>query len=224
VPGSIGKCEAVTGPPHGTRTKCADGGGDACKALGCDGSKDRTKCSVYANGLEKECAPASCSAGLETPAAVCDGMGACGTAKPRPCSPYVCDTTKCKVACASNDDCAMGFSCNKTTAQCDPIEASCSDDELSSVPLDKSKPARDCSPYRCNSATGDCNKTCAKSEDCAPGRICDGTVCVDPAAPSDASTEADAGGCAFSSPGKSNTPRLALLLAVALVAARRRRR
>jgi len=223
IAGAEGTCSPVTGAVHGSRTPCSDGGGDVCKALACDGSKDRGKCAVYAGGLDKECSPATCKAGVATEAATCDGAGACKTPTTKSCSPYACDTTKCKTTCTATADCAASFDCDKSLGQCVPVKATCSADGLSSIPIDKSPP-RNCAPFRCNASTGDCFFTCATSDQCQVDYSCDGTTCV-PSAPQ--ATGSDSGGCGCETgPGRAGASgTLAALALIGLLglAARRTR-
>ena len=219
VPGAVGKCTGVSGPTHGTRDKCSDGGGEICKALSCDGSKDRTKCAVYANGLDKQCAPASCKDGNATTASTCDGAGACKPGTTASCVAYACGGTTCKTTCAVNDDCASGYGCDSTKSQCTPLHPTCSGDGQSSIAPDKltTKP---CAPYKCDPSTNNCFETCTTAADCAPGLSCDGTHCVAPSGDTGGS-----GGCAMGAPsGDGALLGISAILGVlAAVGARRRR-
>jgi len=188
VKGAEGTCVGVAGAPHGARTACSDGGGSTCKALACDGAKDRTKCAVFANGLDKECAPASCTNAVATDAATCDGSGGCRTPTQKSCAPFACGDNFCRTSCASESDCSTGNVC--TAGACVPAQSTCSSDGLSSQPADKSAP-KSCAPFRCNPSSGDCYATCTSSEQCTGGAVCDGTNCV-PAATEDSGSS---GGC-----------------------------
>jgi len=216
VPGALGKCTAINGAPHGTRTKCSEGGSDLCKALACDGGKDRTKCTGYANGPDKECAPASCVDDTATEASYCDGSGTCRKTTGKSCTPYRCGDKVCRTSCGSDADCVTGNVCD--SGKCLVAKAKCSDDGLSSIPADKSA-ARACGVYRCNPAIGDCFTTCTASDQCASPSVCDGAHCV--SAPSDG-TE-DGGGCGLSSNGRSGGSAFVILALVAALARLRRR-
>jgi len=109
VPGSLGTCTAVTGAVHGSRTTCADGSGDPCKATKCDGS-DLVACHLPAAGLIA-CGTNSCSAGIETHTSTCDGAGKCADV-PKTCDAYLCDTTTCKTTCTTIADCSPGHWCS----------------------------------------------------------------------------------------------------------------
>jgi hypothetical protein len=193
LPGSEGKCTPVVGEqPHGARTRCSDGGGDLCKALQCDGSKDVTKCVSYANGPDKVCEQA-CTDGTAS-VAVCDGSGACGTPDKKSCGAFVCDVSTCKTSCASESDCAPGYTCDAASKKCVPQKttATCSADGTASISADKSS-TKPCAPYLCNTSSGDCYATCTGSEQCAGGTVCEQGSCVAHQADGDTG-----GGCRFS--------------------------
>ncbi len=211
VGGAEGKCVGVTGAPHGTRTACSSGGADVCKALTCDGSKDRNKCASFANGLEKECARA-CESGTLSVAS-CDGSGGCGAPKTSSCAGYACDGDRCRTACTSKEHCTAGYYCG-ASGKCEPAVGKCSDDRKSSTDP-KTGATSDCAPYLCDPGSGACIKTCGSANDCQPGAACSEGRC-EPAAPVD-----DSGGCAMRHP---TGPGAGVALALAaLVVARRRR-
>jgi hypothetical protein len=108
VPGKLGWCSPVAGAPRGSRAACGGTGtGTECGAA-CDGA-ERTKCN-YPAVDSKACSTTACTAGLETHASTCDGMGLCKDVA-KSCGAYVCGTTVCLTTCASSIDCATGFSC-----------------------------------------------------------------------------------------------------------------
>ncbi len=91
----------------------------------------------------------------------------------------------------------------------------------STCPVDDAVPF-ECEPYICEPAFGACRTSCASSADCKNGFVCDvpSKTCIAPSVPA-----ADDGGCAVSEPGASRGGAIvALGLALAGVAARRRRR
>jgi MYXO-CTERM domain-containing protein len=111
VPGSVGKCSPVTGPPHGARSACVGNTADATCGLQCNGDKssDRTACHYPPNGAL--CSGAGCAGGYETKPSYCDGAGNCGDNK-KACAPFQCGTTACKSTCTNaTTDCAPGFEC-----------------------------------------------------------------------------------------------------------------
>src|SRR6202023_4223481 len=55
---------------------------------------------------------ASCSGGVATLSAACDGAGRCPAPQAQACAPYVCGPTACLGNCASNADCAAGDWCS----------------------------------------------------------------------------------------------------------------
>jgi hypothetical protein len=218
VAGAEGTCTGVKGPAHGARPKCFDGGTDVCTALQCDGST-RNKCVDFAAGPETECGALSCHDGVVTPKGRCDFKGACKPSADVGCAPYLCDDKGCKTSCTSNADSAPKFACHSATGKCGSLKASCDGDGLGSIPTDGSG-RHDCAPLRCNPATGDCFTTCTKSDDCAPGNVCgaDGK-CV-----AAAGDTGDSGGCALSTPGRTSGSFALGLLALGLLARRRRAR
>jgi hypothetical protein len=214
VDGSKGTCAPVVGAAHGSRAACSDGGGDACKVMECDGNRDRTACVAFKNSTETECSPASCTAGSAIAPGKCDGAGVCSIPAATTCAPFACDAKICKTTCAADSDCAPGNVCNAST--CVTATSTCSEDGQSSLPADKS-PAKACAPFACDRSTGNCFGTCATSEQCGVGYVCDGTQCV-AVAPETGSD----GGCSLS---PKHDPRwLALLGAAVAVGLLRQRR
>ncbi len=106
VPGSVGSCSAVTGAPHGARTACASDGsacGGACNGVA-------TGACTYP-GAPASCRSASCSGGVETLGAACDGAGHCPPVNTQICTPYVCGATACRTSCSADGECASGDYC-----------------------------------------------------------------------------------------------------------------
>ena len=116
VPGFVGECVAV--PAGGDlRNDCADEGAPTCKKDGtCDG---KGSCRLYLTGTP--CGGPSCAENIAIGARTCNGIGTCG-APPTPCTPYVCDATACKTACAGPADCQPGFICDGTSCVVNSIE------------------------------------------------------------------------------------------------------
>ncbi|MFI5298569.1 MAG: kelch repeat-containing protein, partial [Polyangiales bacterium] len=169
VAGSEGVCSPVAGQPHGTRSACSDGAGNACAATSCD-NNNRTNCAAFASATTT-CAPAACASNTLTHEATCDGAGSCKTPTTSSCSPYHCaDATKCATSCTTNTDCATGFFC--ASGACSAITATCSGDDTQSIPQDGSG-AKSCAPYLCDPSTGNCFPQCAASSQCAAGDVCD---------------------------------------------------
>ncbi len=104
VAGSEGTCVAVSGAPIGGRPACGSDG-SAC-AGACDGVV-RAAC-VYPT---IQCRGASCTAGVQTAAASCDGAGACPAPVTASCGAYACGVSACSASCAADDGCASGFHC-----------------------------------------------------------------------------------------------------------------
>jgi outer membrane protein OmpA-like peptidoglycan-associated protein len=108
VAGHAGTCTAVNGAPHGGLRGTCPGDGTVCSSA-CDGA-DRTACSFP--GTATVCRSPTCSAGVATPAATCDGAGTCAaTPTPVACGPYACSGTSCAAGCTSSADCSGGRVC-----------------------------------------------------------------------------------------------------------------
>src|SRR5207244_6720645 len=96
-PGSVGACVAVAGEPRAPRAACG-GDGTAC-AGSCDGT-NRAACGYPGSGTQ--CRGASCSAGVATLPASCDGSGRCPAAAKEACNAYICGPDARKRGCASD--------------------------------------------------------------------------------------------------------------------------
>ena len=108
--GSVGLCSATTGAPIGTRAACINFG-TTCGGR-CNGS-NRTECTYPPSTVV--CVAASCSGGVASSSASCDGRGVCGTPRRTDCNPYVCGPTACLTRCATDTDCSTGLRCQAGT-------------------------------------------------------------------------------------------------------------
>jgi hypothetical protein len=220
--GALGKCGPVSGSPHGARAACDAGGGSVCAARACDGLLDRSKCVGWASGTATTCNPSHCEGGAFVAAATCDGVGACRTVTPSPCTPYACTDGGCKTTCAKDDDCAATFRCE--ASRCAPRDATCTADGKSSQPRVGAPVA--CAPYACDPGPGTCRATCRSSSDCDEGYTCDDVrrECLVPSGATGGSS--DGGGCAIGDAGVRGACSAwsGLLAIVGLAGARRRRR
>ncbi len=108
--GLVGLCTPTTGAPVGTRAACSNFG-TTCGGR-CDGT-NRTEC-TFPN-TTTVCVAASCSGGVATSSATCDGRGSCGTPRRTDCMPYVCGATSCLSMCTTDTDCATGLRCQSGT-------------------------------------------------------------------------------------------------------------
>lgn len=220
VDGSFGVCVPVSGAPHGARAACEPGSEDPCAAKVCDGTA-RASCGGFV-GNKVACRPASCTAGVASRAASCDGSGKCPAAVTQTCAPYLCAGDDCgKPPCKSDAECATDYRCAiakgatqgecvvRTDNLCDGAHTVTARDGLTS----------DCSPYVCD--VSGCKKSCATSNDCVGGFICDATAgtgtCV---APTAGATESD-GGC---SAGRTRSTTIGWLAVAAAAGLIRRRR
>ena len=108
VPGQVGTCANVVGAPHGSRQACGSDG-TACGGS-CDGS-DATQCAYP--GASVECRAGSCSAGVMTEPAACNGSGTCPARVQDACGPAGCSGAVCATTttCSSDAQCAATASC-----------------------------------------------------------------------------------------------------------------
>jgi uncharacterized repeat protein (TIGR01451 family) len=105
LPSARGTCSPVTGAPVGGRAACADDGS------GCGGACDGTHglaCAYPASS----CRDASCSGGVATVAAACDGAGRCPAPEQQACAPYLCGGAACAGNCTADGDCTAGDWCS----------------------------------------------------------------------------------------------------------------
>src|SRR5207245_3240396 len=118
VPGQVGSCANAVGAPHGSRQACASDG-TACGGA-CDGS-DATQCAYP--GATVECRAGSCSAGVMTEPAACNGSGTCPARVQDACGPAGCSGAVCATTttCSSDAQCAATASC--VAGVCQPTGA-----------------------------------------------------------------------------------------------------
>lgn len=89
-------------------------GSDVCGNDGtCNGEGECRKV-----GAGQVCAEPSCSGKTFTPAATCDGDGACATPTTEDCGQYPCAATGCSKSCSSQGDCSATSYCNLATNTC----------------------------------------------------------------------------------------------------------
>ena len=125
VNGSCAAVNANTDPDQ----ECSDQGAQTCGSndSGCNGNDGAPACNLYPSGTQ--CAPSSCSAGQESEASHCDGLGTCTAGGIALCAPYVCDGNgaACLSSCSQNSHCASGFECEAPdcTPVCPPATVKC---------------------------------------------------------------------------------------------------
>ncbi|HEY4393791.1 MAG TPA: hypothetical protein VGP64_06995 [Polyangia bacterium] len=141
--GSAGVCTNVPAGQDPLQ-QCAVAMSGACGTDGlCDGNGG---CQDYSSTTS--CGMDSCTGGRETPGARCDGVGDCVPGTPQSCGAYLCGASgDCKTSCATDADCAAGYTCSGTIC---------------------------CMPGHC--AGGALGTTCAGPGDCASG-FCQQAVC-----------------------------------------------
>ncbi len=173
---------------------CVDG---VCCDSACDGACQSCtlpwapgKCSLEPYGTDKKNACGAAGACVGT----CDGKGGCVAAGAgTQCAPATC----------------TGPSTGTAAAYCASQGAACDSTALV---------AFDCAPYACEPALGACRTSCATSEQCAPGFLCDPASKICAPAPA----AEDDGGCAMGA-GRGDWASLGFV-AVALAALGRARR
>jgi hypothetical protein len=107
--GSLGTCAPVAAGSRDPSGQCRDQGAASCASNGfCDGAGG---CQLYEAGTQ--CAAPACPIGMTiaTLARACDGAGACKAATTQSCTPYTCNGTACRAACAADADCVAGMVC-----------------------------------------------------------------------------------------------------------------
>ena len=105
--GSLGKCTMVSAGSADPRATCTDSGAAGCQNNGkCDGAGS---CQLYAKGTT--CTGESCASNVYTGSSSCDGVGRCVTPDAIPCSPYVCNGSKCFNACTTDAQCLTPNRC-----------------------------------------------------------------------------------------------------------------
>ena len=103
VGGSVGTCTNVPSGVADPKAMCAVTPATGCGTDGtCNGSGG---CRNHPSGTP--CRDASCTNGVATLAASCNGSGSCPM-QTNMCSPYRCSGTSCATSCQTSDDCAAG--------------------------------------------------------------------------------------------------------------------
>ncbi len=137
-----------------------------------------------------------------------------------------CDTNlaigTCQAVSGEFNHCAPGNTCIDNA--CTPSAGTtCSEDRQGVVSKDGKTTS--CSPYVCDKSVGVCGKSCATSNDCAGGSVCNTSTKQCTSAPAGGAT--DEGGCSMGAPHSRQPTRSSLsswsLLALALLVARQSR-
>ena len=191
VSGSAGTCTPVAGNPHGSRAACPAGtASDPCTAAECDGNT-RTACMAYV-GSSVTCRDASCSNGVATLPATCNGKGSCPAPVTKQCAPYVCSGLTCADTCSADNECASGERCDTSTGKC-VAGVTCDGNHTITGANGQTT---DCSPYTCTPAG--CQTSCQSVVDCVSPAICDSSnQCVLPDSAGGGQTGSSSG-CALS--------------------------
>jgi len=114
---STGTCVTISGSPVGTRPACPQSDpDDVCTSKVCDGTSP-TSCTSFA-GKTTSCGIATCTDGLGTPGAVCQGDGTCQKVAVKSCGAYACVSDQCASTCTDMSECSPGNYCDVTTGKC----------------------------------------------------------------------------------------------------------
>jgi hypothetical protein len=110
-----GTCLPVAAGLVDPRMMCAVEPANPCGRNGtCNGAG---ACAVRA--ANTPCGDASCAAGMQTAAALCDGSGRCVPGAVRPCAPYVCNGSgagsACFTSCTADTQCVPPGQCNASS-------------------------------------------------------------------------------------------------------------
>ncbi len=104
-PGSAGTCVTVTGAPRGNKPACGSDG-SVCGGV-CDGT-ERAACTYPSAAVE--CGAPSCSEGVATVSATCDGAGSCFV-QTQQCELYTCGENACRTGCTADAECSADGVC-----------------------------------------------------------------------------------------------------------------
>lgn len=106
-PAAAGACQVIVGAPRGGRQACSGFGPCASTCIG-----DQADACQFPDS-STECGVGTCSNGVSTNPATCNGGGTCLPPTEGVCEPYVCDSfgERCLTECSSNADCKTGFEC-----------------------------------------------------------------------------------------------------------------
>ncbi len=108
--GTKGTCSPVTGAPVGGRTACkSDSAASMCNGT-CNGVK--TSSCTYPT---VSCRAESCTNGVQTQPASCDGAGKCPALVTVSCNGYACNGTSCRSTCSGDTECASTHWCSGTS-------------------------------------------------------------------------------------------------------------
>jgi MYXO-CTERM domain-containing protein len=112
--GHLGTCMAIAGAPRDGRPSCQGGG--ACGGF-CEGTNAAT-CALP--GATEVCGEGFCANGVATKAPTCNGAATCVIPPVASCDPYQCDDDKvsCRTGCRDDNDCTTGL-------VCDPVQGGC---------------------------------------------------------------------------------------------------
>lgn len=209
-----GICCAVT---CGTCSRCDTTGSGCTPVRGADDADSCTGDRTCDPGAACRSKPGrSCAHGSDCASGQC-AAGVCCRAQ---CAPYGCGVDgACRTACVTSAECAAPAVCR--AGACGVPDTACTG---AHVATSNTGVTRDCTPFACDAAAGACRATCATSDDCAEGFLCDGAgVCVS-APPLRSGCAARGSGSGGGERGAGTSAPAAMLGLAFLAAARRRRR
>ena len=119
---SPGSCLPIAAGHVDARGVCQDGGAAACSTNGrCDGSG---ACQKYQAGTV--CAAESCSSAVYSGPSTCNTTGQCVAPDALPCSPYVCNGSRCFDTCVADAQCLTPNRCTSNSCGRGNTGAACS--------------------------------------------------------------------------------------------------
>jgi hypothetical protein len=107
VQNHVGTCTNVPLGGNDPGNRCTKTATTSCGTSGtCDGGG---KCDDW--DTSTSCRAQTCTSGVQTNAATCDGNGTCSASSTKSCGNYACNGASCKTTCSSSSDCAAGVTC-----------------------------------------------------------------------------------------------------------------
>ena len=119
---SLGRCTPIAAGTVDPRGVCTAMAQTTCKTNGkCDGQGG---CQNWPVGTL--CAEENCTGNVYKAPAVCNATGQCVAPDVIPCSPFICNGTRCFTACTTNSQCVTPFTCAANSCGLKELGASCS--------------------------------------------------------------------------------------------------
>ena len=119
---SLGRCTPIAAGTVDPRAICAAMAQTTCKTNGkCDGQGG---CQPWPVGTL--CAEENCTGNVYKAPSVCNATGQCVAPDVIPCSPFICNGTRCFTQCVTNNQCVSPFTCAANSCGLKELGASCS--------------------------------------------------------------------------------------------------